>query len=75
LTNRERARIQTFPDDFIFYGSKESVRKQIGMAVPVELSRVIFEAILKTFAGIPYNFVQGSINLSEVQQLKLELGD
>ena len=34
LTNRERARLQTFPDDFIFLGSKESVRKQIGMAVP-----------------------------------------
>jgi DNA (cytosine-5)-methyltransferase 1 len=75
LTNRERARIQTFPDDFIFHGSKESVRKQIGMAVPVELSRVIFEAILKTFAGIPYEYVKNSINLDEVEQLKLELGE
>lgn len=60
LTNRERARIQTFPDDYEFIGSKESVRKQIGMAVPVELSRVIFEAILKTFAGIKYPSVQSS---------------
>lgn len=75
LTNRERARIQTFPDDFIFHGSKESVRKQIGMAVPVELSRVIFEAILKTFAGIPYEHVKNSINLDDVEQLKLELGE
>jgi DNA (cytosine-5)-methyltransferase 1 len=33
LTNRERARLQTFPDDFEFCGSKESVRKQIGMAL------------------------------------------
>jgi DNA (cytosine-5)-methyltransferase 1 len=63
LTNRERARIQTFPDDFVFLGSKESVRKQIGMAVPVELSRVIFEAILKTFAGISYDSVPNSINI------------
>ncbi|PIQ95489.1 MAG: DNA (cytosine-5-)-methyltransferase, partial [Nitrospinae bacterium CG11_big_fil_rev_8_21_14_0_20_56_8] len=31
LTNRERARIQTFPDDFVFFGSKEKVRKQLGM--------------------------------------------
>lgn len=61
LTNRERARIQTFPDDFEFVGSKESVRKQIGMAVPVELSRQIFEAILKTFAGIPYEHVPSNI--------------
>ncbi|MFH1246146.1 MAG: DNA cytosine methyltransferase, partial [Candidatus Omnitrophota bacterium] len=54
LTNRERARLQTFPDTFIFEGSKESVRKQIGMAVPPKGVKVIFEAILKTFAGIKY---------------------
>ncbi|MCL2284429.1 MAG: DNA cytosine methyltransferase [Fibromonadales bacterium] len=56
LTNRERARLQTFPDDFIFEGSKESVRKQIGMAVPVEGVKIIFEAILKTFANINYDY-------------------
>ena len=54
LTNRERARLQTFPDSYNFQGSKESVRKQIGMAVPCEGARIIFEAILRTFAGIPY---------------------
>jgi len=56
LTNRERARLQTFPDDFIFCGSKESVRKQIGMAVPVEGVRIIFNAILKSFAEISYEY-------------------
>lgn len=61
LTNRERARLQTFPDDFIFCGLKESVRKQIGMAVPVEGARIIFTAILKTFAGIKYPFVKPNI--------------
>ncbi len=54
LTNRERARIQTFPDDFIFEGSKESVRKQIGMAVPPKVAQIIIEAVLKTFAGVQY---------------------
>lgn len=54
LTNRERARLQTFPDVFNFCGNKESVRRQIGMAVPVRGAKIIFEAILKTFAGIPY---------------------
>lgn len=52
LTNRERARLQSFPDRYQFLGSKESVRKQIGMAVPPKLSQVIFIAILKTFAKI-----------------------
>ena len=57
LTNRERARLQNFPDSFIFKGSKESVRKQIGMAVPVKGAKIIFESILKTFAGIDYSSI------------------
>ena len=61
LTNRERARLQTFPDNFIFEGSKESVRRQIGMAVPCEGARIIFEAVLKTFAGIDYESIPCSI--------------
>lgn len=76
LTNRERARIQTFPDHFEFLGSKESVRKQIGMAVPVELSKVIFESILKTFAGIKYPSVPASFtDLSHIDEevLKADL--
>lgn len=61
LTNRERARLQTFPDDYIFEGNKESVRKQIGMAVPCQGARIIFEAILKTFARIPYESMDSNI--------------
>ena len=34
LTVREAARIQSFDDDFIFYGNKSSIIKQIGNAVP-----------------------------------------
>ena len=63
LTNRERARLQTFPDDFEFLGSKESVRKQIGMAVPAKGAKIIFEAILNTFAGIEYPWVESNIKL------------
>lgn len=62
LTNRERARLQTFPDDFVFEGSKEQVRKQIGMAVPCKGAQIIFSAILKTFAGIPYESVEASLD-------------
>ena len=62
LTNRERARLQTFPDDYEFLGSKESVRKQIGMAVPCQGAKIIFEAILKSFAGIDYDATDAKIN-------------
>ena len=57
LTNRERARIQTFPDNYEFVGNYGSVRKQIGMAVPCKLSEIVITAILNSFAGIEYPWV------------------
>jgi DNA (cytosine-5)-methyltransferase 1 len=57
LTNREKARLQTFPDWFIFEGRKDSVRRQIGMAVPPTAARIILRAVLKTIAGIEYRSV------------------
>lgn len=65
LTNRERARLQTFPDDFEFVGSKESVRKQIGMAVPPDGAQVILEAILKTLCGVRYDSVKPSLGYTD----------
>lgn len=63
LTNRERARLQTFPDTYVFHGSKQSVRKQIGMAVPPRGLQIIFESILKTFAGVKYAAIENNIAL------------
>lgn len=63
LTNRERARIQSFPDSFKFMGTKEQVRKQIGMAVPPIGAKIIFEAVLKTFAGLKYEIDEPSYSL------------
>lgn len=47
LSAREAARVQTFPDDFIFYGPQNSWYLQIGNAVPVKLAKVIGEEIMK----------------------------
>ena len=61
LTNRERARIQTFPDDYEFVGKYSSVRKQIGMAVPCRLAEIVTTAILNSFAGIEYPWVEPNL--------------
>lgn len=49
LTTREGARIQCFPDNYIFYGSRSDKNLQIGNAVPTFLSNAIANAILKNF--------------------------
>ncbi|OPG67523.1 DNA (cytosine-5-)-methyltransferase [Helicobacter pylori] len=48
ITPREAARIQSFSDDYIFYGNKTSVCKQIGNAVPPLLALALGKAILKS---------------------------
>ena len=71
LTNRERARLQTFPDDFEFRGTKEQICKQIGMAVPPRLSRIIFNAILDTINDIAYSSIPANYQIETVSQMKL----
>ena len=61
LTNRERARLQTFPGYYNFVGNYSSVRKQIGMAVPCKLSKIVISAVLDCFAGIEYPSVAANM--------------
>ena len=49
MTPRELARLQSFPNDFIFNGSKSSVLVQLGNAVPCGLSRAIAKEVKKIF--------------------------
>lgn len=51
LTNRERARLQSFPDDFQFHGSTSEVRRQIGNAVPPNGVRETAKALMPLFTG------------------------
>ncbi|GAA8452853.1 hypothetical protein HpDR77_07540 [Helicobacter pylori] len=50
ITPREAARIQSFSDNYIFYGNKTSVCKQIGNAVPPLLALALGKAILKSLS-------------------------
>lgn len=45
ITPREAARIQSFGDDFVFYGGKRSIGRQIGNAVPPLLAKAIADQI------------------------------
>ena len=47
LSPREAARIQTFPDDYIFTGAQNLWYAQIGNAVPVKLAKAIGDGIMK----------------------------
>jgi DNA (cytosine-5)-methyltransferase 1 len=53
LTNRERARLQTFRDDFSFSGTLSDVRYQIGEAVPPLMARRVAEEIRPIVEEVP----------------------
>lgn len=63
LTNRERARLQSFPDSYAFKGTRTSVRKQVGMAVPVDGARAIFLALFRSYLGLEYPNVPANIKV------------
>jgi len=51
LTNRERARLFGYPDEFIFIGSISQVRKQIGNSVPPPAAKALAEQLLPAFSA------------------------
>lgn len=52
LTPREAARLQGFPDDFVFLGTRHDIRHQIGNAVPPPLARAVGAAILSALRSV-----------------------
>lgn len=51
ITVRQAARIQTFPDDFVFHGGLTAAGRQIGNAVPVELGKVLINHLKPLLSG------------------------
>ena len=51
ITAREAARLQTFPDDFVFSGSRSDIFKMIGNAVPPLFGSVIAKCVIEAFSN------------------------
>lgn len=51
ITHFEAARLQGFPDDYLWVGSKTSIARQIGNAVPIPLGSALATALLNVFDG------------------------
>ena len=65
ITPREAARIQSFPDNYIFYGKKCNVCKQIGNAVPPLLAQAIGEEIIKAYQDTTITFDKCTLKLGD----------
>ena len=53
FTVREAARLQTFPDDYVFHGSWSETMRQLGNAVPVDLAVVMATAVGQRLSALP----------------------
>lgn len=59
ITHREAARIQAFPDDFVFKGSKTEIARQIGNAVAVGMAKTIAATVYQHFLLIQTEHTPG----------------
>ena len=55
------------------YHNSCKTRKQIGMAVPRQGAKLIFEALLMILAGINYPFIPASVNGEKHTRVQMEL--
>lgn len=65
LSVREYARIQTFPDNWVFQGSMSDKYKQIGNAVPVNLAWAVGRSLIRLFNDIQRIMPENTQNCTE----------
>jgi DNA (cytosine-5)-methyltransferase 1 len=67
LSVREAARLQSFPDDFVFKGTIGLQQQQVGNAVPPLLAKAVFQTIATAHTGVPAGAGDGRGMLSSGQ--------
>ena len=65
ITHREAARFQSFPDQFVFTGTKIEIAKQIGNAVPPLLAKAIADQVYRMWASAHTIKIDGHLHRQE----------
>ena len=68
LSIREGARLQTFPDEYIFQGAWTQCFKQLGNGVPVKLARLLGESINEVLLKTNVNKKLSSLSCSTIKK-------
>ena len=75
LSTRERASIQTFPQDFVFVGSKSDQEQMIGNAVPVKLATAVGEALTEYIKEHEFHKLSSLVSIMDSRATKYHIQD
>jgi DNA (cytosine-5)-methyltransferase 1 len=58
FTVRESARLQTFPDSYVFHGTWSETMRQLGNAVPVALGQIVAASVVEKLVGSHMDYLR-----------------
>jgi len=70
LTTKERSLIQTFPENFVFVGTKSNIEQMVGNAVPVKLAEFVAHALSSYIQDKEQGLVENPLFQARLLQAK-----